>query len=121
MGSLLKTIIKPTSNRYYTDKKTARLMKAYSYIPLLIIGIYGAIFVSKIFIIFILIIVLLGIISYIIIDPVIDKLAWKLFLRRLYDKDSSSTNPDHSIMKKFEMDPTHHTYRELQSRFKTKR
>lgn len=116
---MLKEVFKPVANRHYTDKKTDRRYAAYSYIPVVMLCIFATIFISKVFFFVLVAILILGVIGYLVIDRVTDKLTWKLFLRRRkYRAQSQHASTNHDVIKQYEDNPSSENLAKLEKQIK---
>ena len=102
------------ANRHYSNKKISALNYAFSYIPVLIISLFGGIVVDKFFFLVFIGIIIYGILDYVVFDAFLDRLSWNLFWSRFYEPNEANTPPDYDTIKKFDKKPTPDNYAELE-------
>lgn len=105
MKSILKAILRPVSNRRYTNKKTSAILYAFRLFPVFLICLYGAIAVDSIFWLVLVGILIYGFINYIIFDAFIDKLVWRLIWDRFYSDEAKPYTLEQEALKQHEQNP----------------
>lgn len=117
MKQVLKSVFRPIANRHYTDKKTSRILYALQFVFLLLVGLYGAVAIDRMFWILAVGVLLYGFIGYFVFDALFDKLTWKLLWSRFYADEVKPREAD--PLKTYEQNPTPENYEALRRHVRT--
>lgn len=120
MQSVIKALFRPIANRHYTNKKTSAVLYAFQFFPVLLIGLYGAVFVDSFFWVILAGIIIYGFIDYFVFDAFIDRLGWRLIWRHFYSDEARPHTLEQELMKQYEHNPTPENYEALQKHLKVK-
>lgn len=120
MKHFVKSVLRPVSNRHYSDKKISVLIYVLRLLPVLLICIFGALGLNPVFWIVLLVIIVLGFVDYVVFDALLDKLSWKLFWRLFYSDELPEATPEHAAMKAFEVNSNQENREVLQKRLNNK-
>lgn len=118
MNILLKSILRPISNRHYTNKKTSAFLYAFGYIPAVLLCIFGAMAVDPLFWLALAILVICAFVDYVVFDAFLDKLSWKLIWSRFYADETHARTAEYDAMKAYDADPSKENYQALQKYLK---
>lgn len=120
MKSIIKAIFRPAENRHYTNKKTSVVQYAFEFFPVVLICVWGAIFVDAAFWLFLGAVIVYGVIDYMLFDAFFDKLWWKLVWRHFYHDEAQPLTAEQDLLKQYEKNPTPKNYAALQKHLKIK-
>lgn len=120
MKPIIQAIFRPVANRHYTNKKTSAVLYAFEFFPVLLVGLYGAIFVDSFFWFVLGGIIIYGFIDYIVFDAFIDRLGWKLIWHHFYSDEAKPHTPEQDLIKQYEQNPTPENYEALQKHLRVK-
>ncbi len=120
MKPIIQAIFRPVANRHYTSKKISAILYAFQFFPVLLIVLYGAIFVDSFFWFALGGIIIYGFVDYIIFDAFIDKLGWKLIWHHFYSEEAKPHTPELDLIKQYEQNLTPENYEALQKYLRVK-
>jgi len=109
MKPFLKVLLQPTANRYYVGNKRSIEMHVVNYLLPVVICVYAALTVDKVFWWVLGGILAYAIIDYVVFDAASDRLTWRYFWSRFYvgkDERDGKLDPVHTAMKRYELHPT---------------
>jgi len=90
------------------------------FLPVVLVGLFCAIFVNSFFWIVLVVIIACGFIDYLAFDAFLDELSWRLLWSHFYAGEAKPHTPEQDVMKTFEKKPTPQNYETLANRLKNK-